>query len=327
MERTFRHLFTPQQSNNHRPRILHVEGIAILSFFVILSGSMVGFLSRTTGPMPAVLGFSSSITASQVVAQTNQERAQAGLPSLTANAQLNSAALAKGNHMCAEQYWAHISPTGTTPWVFMKNSGYKYSVAGENLARDFSDTGTMVSAWMASPTHKANITNGKYKEIGVAVIDCKLLGHDTALVVQMFGSQTVSAPVAQAPARVQATASPIPVAIPQDVLNPVPIDLPTEGQQVAGDESVPSLIANADPTLTLSTPVPVSSVSPIFSPLQVMKAILISVLCTLLFVLCVDMWIAHDQKIIRISGKNLAHIIFLSGILAIVIFIRAGVTL
>ncbi len=328
MERTLRHLFTPQATNNHRPRVLHVEGLAIFVAIVIGAQTLVAFFSKTTFSLPSILGFSSSITASQVVEQTNRQRTALGLSPLTMNTQLNAAALSKGNNMCGEQYWAHISPSGTTPWVFMRNAGYRYAVAGENLARDFSDTGSMVDAWMASPTHKANIVNGKYKEIGVAVIDCNLLGHDTALVVQMFGSQVVS-PVAAKP-QVEAPSLPEPKNEndSQDIFNvPSQTPAPQQEEQVAGENSIPNLIANADPSIILSTPVPTSSFSPIFTPLQVMKAIMISVLITILFVLCIDLWLAHERKIVRIAGKNLAHIVFLSGVLIVVILIRSGVTL
>src|SRR5258708_28336998 len=90
--------------------------------------------------------------------------------------------------MFANQFWAHVAPDGTSPWQFFKNAGYQYYSAGENLARDFSNTSDMMAAWMASPTHRANIVNGRFREIGVAVVDGRLLGSDTTLVVQLFGT-------------------------------------------------------------------------------------------------------------------------------------------
>ena len=90
--------------------------------------------------------------------------------------------------MFTDQYWAHTAPDGTEPWTFMHQMGYQYVVAGENLARDFGQTDEMVSAWLASPTHRANIMNPKYQEIGIAVIDGVLEGYETTLVVQMFGT-------------------------------------------------------------------------------------------------------------------------------------------
>ncbi len=334
MHRAARHFLFPQKSNNHRARILHVEGIAVLTVIVLVGQILTHSFSTYPGPLPAILGFSSSITTSQVVEQTNQQRASVGLSTLSSNAQLSAAAAAKGNHMCAEQYWAHISPSGVTPWVFMKNAGYKYSVAGENLARDFADTGSMVSAWMASPTHKANIVNPKYSEIGVAVIDCKLLGTDTALVVQMFGTQVVPAVAAaresaSLPRAGQVEAQTSQVA-PQEIEQAkpaLPVEAPIEEEQVAGEESVPKLLVDVDPSLTLSTPEPVSSLPHLFTPLQVSKAIMVSVLGILLVVLFVDMWFSHEKQTVRIAGRNLAHMLFLSGVLIVIIILKAGVTL
>src|SRR5574344_2159689 len=67
--------------------------------------------------------------------------------------------------MFADNYWAHNSPQGKTPWTFFDAVGYKYSTAGENLDKEFYNTDSLVSAWMNSPTHKANIVNSKCKEI------------------------------------------------------------------------------------------------------------------------------------------------------------------
>jgi hypothetical protein len=41
---------------------------------------------------------------------------------------------------------------------------------------------------MKSPTHKANILNGKFTEIGVATAEGTHKGHKTTYVVQMFGT-------------------------------------------------------------------------------------------------------------------------------------------
>ena len=91
--------------------------------------------------------------------------------------------------MLSENYWAHNSPEGTTPWVFIKNAGYTYIYAGENLARGFDSSQEVVSAWMASPEHRANLLSGNYKDVGFAVVSGKLTGEDTVLVVEELGSK------------------------------------------------------------------------------------------------------------------------------------------
>jgi hypothetical protein len=195
LRRTFAHLFHPRRSNNHRPKVLHPESIGIfacltlLFVFAVKPGVLV--LARQTGQ---VLGYATSINASEVVTRTNTERAKSGLPALVINEKLNQAAAAKAQHMFDNHYWSHIAPDGTEPWYFFRKANYSYRVAGENLARDFSTTDEMVSAWMASPTHKANLVNNKYSEIGVAVVNGQLLGSDTTLVVQLFGSPLSTLP-------------------------------------------------------------------------------------------------------------------------------------
>ncbi len=320
MFQTVRHLFLPQSSNNHRPHLLHLEWLFALVVFVTCIGVSTHALSSGTRVFPSILGFSSTITASQVVEQTNQQRAAQGVGELTTNPRLVQAAIAKGNNMCAEQYWAHISPKGTTPWVFIKNAGYSYSVAGENLARDFADTPSMVSAWMASPTHRANMVNGKYKEIGVAVVNCSLLGSDTALVVQMFGSQVASIPTVGAKAAVKTT----PRALARGTPSPA-VQSAEDSNRVRGEESTPVLLANADPTLVLTTPVPTfRSGMMLFTPLQVIKAVFGSVLVVLLVILGLDMWLAQKRQTIRSVGKNTAHMLFLGSIFLLLLLSRSG---
>ena len=66
--------------------------------------------------------------------------------------------------MIAKNYWAHNAPDGASPWSFFKNVGYRYLYAGENLARDFGDSASVVNAWMNSPTHRDNLLSGRYRK-------------------------------------------------------------------------------------------------------------------------------------------------------------------
>src|SRR3989344_3214614 len=186
------HLFHPRFSNNHRARLIHPEGYLVFFLFLLSFSTLSQVFNKISAG--AILGYSSTITTSQVVGKTNQERTALGLPTLTVSEQLSRAAKAKAEDMFAEQYWAHYSPSGKSPWEFMRGAGYTYSVAGENLARDFAETPDMMRAWMNSPTHRENIINPKYQEIGIAVVNGKLNGVETTLVVQMFGTTQVATP-------------------------------------------------------------------------------------------------------------------------------------
>ncbi len=143
---------------------------------------------------PRILG-TASFSSQQIIDLTNQKRTQNGLGPLTFNGLLAAAAEAKARDMIAFDYWAHNSPSGKTPWSFISAVGYRYVFAGENLARDFTDPGAVVDAWMNSPSHRENLLDKNFKEIGVAVESGKLTGRDGILVVQMFGAQVSQIPV------------------------------------------------------------------------------------------------------------------------------------
>ncbi|KKT98727.1 MAG: hypothetical protein UW99_C0020G0005 [Candidatus Collierbacteria bacterium GW2011_GWC2_45_15] len=185
MAHPFITLFAPHPHNNHKAKILRPRSIVILIGLFIMGRSIVDI---TIGLKPGVLGFASQIDPDKVIELTNAERLSAGVTILKENSELDQAALAKATDMFENNYWAHVSPTGTEPWYFVTQSGYEYKHAGENLARDFSNPKDVVTAWMASPTHRQNLLDNRYKDIGVAVIDGYINGVETTIVVQLFGS-------------------------------------------------------------------------------------------------------------------------------------------
>ena len=182
------HLFIPRESNNHRAKILHNSNLFLTVVFLFLSSF---FIQSFKEAFPSVLGISSDISVDSLVALTNKEREANGVGSLTINAQLSQAAAQKAEDMLKNDYWAHNSPSGTTPWVFIKNSGYNYVYAGENLAKGFSTSQEVVDAWMNSPSHRANMLSANYKDVGFAVVTGRLNGEDTVLVVEEFGNQGI----------------------------------------------------------------------------------------------------------------------------------------
>jgi len=189
MAHPFITLFTPHPHNNHKAKILQPRSIVILIGLFIMGRSIVDI---TIGLKPGILGYASQIDPGKVVELTNKERLNSGVSIVKINAELNQAALAKATDMFEHNYWAHISPTGTEPWYFVTKSGYNYQHAGENLARDFSNPKDIVAAWMASPTHRQNLLDDRYRDIGVAVMDGYINGVETTIVVQMFGSTKTS---------------------------------------------------------------------------------------------------------------------------------------
>lgn len=134
----------------------------------------------------------SSITPEKVVELVNGERSALGIEKLTLNSQLSEAARLKARDMIAQDYFAHVSPEGVTPWFWMEKAGYDYKYAGENLAMDFISAESQHNAWMESKTHRQNILNPNYREIGIAVESGVLGGRQTIIAVQMFGGKVIA---------------------------------------------------------------------------------------------------------------------------------------
>ncbi len=143
--------------------------------------------------------YASDVTAGALVRLANESRIQAGLGELKMNSQLKQAAEAKAKDMLKNDYFAHTSPKGVTPWHWLKQSGYQYSFAGENLAINYETAESQHKAWMKSPTHRANILNKNYQEVGIAVVEGKIDGKDALITVQVFASPKVAPAVSLAP--------------------------------------------------------------------------------------------------------------------------------
>ncbi len=193
MLKTLAHLFIPRSSNNFKAKSLHISSLSI--FMLIIMASQITF-SLISKSIPGVLGLASSITAEDLIDLTNQKRQENGLAELELNPLLVKAATQKATDMINKNYWSHTSPEGKTPWSFFKSVDYQYLYAGENLARDFLDSGSVIEAWMESPTHRDNILSSRYQEIGIVVINDTFQGQETTLVVQLFGTKTGDAVVA-----------------------------------------------------------------------------------------------------------------------------------
>lgn len=288
-----RHLFTPHHSNNFRPRVLHVDWFAVYAVFFLLIGLSNRIIPRIN---PDILGYATNITIDRLLSLTNQKRAEVGLPPLRYNAELSQAASGKAVDMFGNNYWAHNSPSGKTPWDFIIGAGYTYLYAGENLAKNFNDSDGVVQAWMESSSHKENLLRAQYDEIGFAVVNGTLEGEETTLVVQMFGKRQGS--VAAVPQAVAQVATPPPV--------------------VAAQGSPSAQVAGIQPALLQTVPKGGVQTKPLFDVLGVTRTISLTMLGMMVVMLVIDGIYVWRRRIVRISGRSLAHIFFLIAITGIV---------
>lgn len=119
-------------------------------------------------PTPATTASGSAVYADQVVGLVNQARAQVGLPALSKDNRLAAMALDKAKDMDTNQYFDHISPTYGSPFDMMKAYGITFKWAGENIAKGQRSPQEVMTAWMNSPGHRANILQMNFTKIGVS---------------------------------------------------------------------------------------------------------------------------------------------------------------
>lgn len=222
---------------------------------------------------PDILGYATNVNIEKVLDLVNQQRFQNNLQPLNLSPELSQAATKKAEDMFKLNYWSHVSPKGVTPWSFITSSGYDYIYAGENLAKSFDTSEAIVDAWMNSPTHRANILKKEYADLGIAVMNGKLNGEETTLVVQEFGSRNI------------ADSSKVRTLVSQNLPS-------TLGQS--------ELVSNKTRVPSISLP-----------KLAISKTISLVLAEFLLIVLFIDSLFIWKYKTMRISSHSIAHIIFI----------------
>ncbi len=198
-----------------------------------------------------VLAYGTDLSTSGLLQSTNEKRAQNGAGSLRINSSLNAAAQSKANDMIARNYWAHVTPDGQQPWVFMDSAGYKYQKAGENLAYGFATSSDTITGWMNSQTHKDNMLDTAFSEVGFGFAngaDFNNNGKETVVVAmygrpQVLGTSNVSTqPTATTP--VQSATKVSADTKPADTSQPTPTQLAptpvtTDSKDIIEPKSVP----------------------------------------------------------------------------------------
>lgn len=287
-----RHWFLPHHQTHAKAKLISWEGILIyILLFMMLqvSFSLTGYFK------PGVLGTTSNIEYKKVIELTNIEREKVGLSPVIENEALNKAAQAKAANMFEENYWAHFAPSGKSPWDFILGAGYKFTFAGENLAKNFSEDTDVVEAWMASPSHRENLLNPKYRDIGIAVVEGVLNGQKTTLVVQEFGNTSALA-----------------AATPQ---------VSVSGQEIELSKS------EYNKRILLSSGEESKEILPsksLIDPYQVSKNLGLVVIFFISFLLVLDLIVLRRRGVLRISSHHGAHFALLSLAAAALMNINPG---
>lgn len=282
MKNFLSHLFMPRESNNHRAKILHHTNLFLTIVFLLLASFLI---QRIKVSFPSVLGIRADISSEELLFLTNKERQNAGMRPLILNNKLSEAASKKAQDMFEYNYWAHNSPVGKTPWIFIKSSGYKYVYAGENLARGFTSADGVIKAWMASPDHKNNMLSANYEDVGFAVALGKINGEETVLVVEEFGNLNM----------------------------PLAKDIKVQEVATAKDASV------------IQKNVQAVRKQPIVNTLSLSSNVYYVFILVFITALFLDMIIIEKKKVMRFVGHNVDHILYLLLVLILIGIWNRGV--
>jgi uncharacterized protein YkwD len=99
----------------------------------------------------------------------NSERQRKDLPSLRANATLCEVARAHAMNMAKQRKLEHKLDNKTPP-ERVKDSGYKYALLSENIARGDVSLMEILQAWMKSKVHRENILEAEFTETGIGAV-------------------------------------------------------------------------------------------------------------------------------------------------------------
>ena len=149
----------------------------IITFAISIAGCLpTGVITGTGGAAGNISNPSSNSGANsastfeiEVLNLTNVERTKQGLNPVTWNDKLASAIENHCKDMIANNYFEHVSPSGSTPGDRATAAGYRWLRVGENIAKGQTTPQEVVNAWMNSPHHRDNILNPDFTELGVAL--------------------------------------------------------------------------------------------------------------------------------------------------------------
>ncbi|MDX6605831.1 MAG: hypothetical protein QOD14_371 [Solirubrobacterales bacterium] len=150
--------------------------IAVVAAWTVVATSSAS--AADCGPVDTqVTGLSEAQMESSIGCLINEQRTSFGLQPVNPNADLRQAALSHSDEMISQSYFEHTSPAGLTFVNRIQSTGYMHSVrnwvVGENLVWGTGPRSTpqaLVTAWMNSPPHRANLLRPSFREIGIAAV-------------------------------------------------------------------------------------------------------------------------------------------------------------
>ena len=111
-------------------------------------------------------GAGASASASSII---NGYRAAQGLPTLTADSQLEQAALQQAGYMAGAGRMEHDTGWGKDFASRVRDNGIS-GAAAENIAEGRMGLTRLFDMWMKSPPHRRNMLDGRFTRFGLAYV-------------------------------------------------------------------------------------------------------------------------------------------------------------
>lgn len=158
-----------------------------------------------------------------VICLTNRERVARGMPALAEESHLTAAAQGHSEDMAENNYFDHTDLNGGKPWDRAAAAGYGSGWIGENIAAGYGSPFAVMTGWMKSSGHCANILISRYVDIGIGVARKSGSKYGTYWTMVLGGNNPAApkvtvtcpyselyaapVPVAEAPAAIEKTAT------------------------------------------------------------------------------------------------------------------------
>ena len=228
MLRHLHNFFIPHTGNDHRPHALRPR--ALKWYVALLVGIKVIAVTLLFSAYPDFARLSGDLAA-EVARMVNASREKASASPLILDPALTRAAELKAQDMLARAYFEHVSPDGTMPWEWINKNEYQFQAMGENLAMDFTTGESAHLALMQSDTHRTNILEKRYQNIGIGVASGNFAGRETNILVEFFAAPSTARAAAAASAVPPVSAKPalpVPAEAPSSAVASAPVPPPVE---------------------------------------------------------------------------------------------------
>ena len=116
--------------------------------------------------MPELIARANRSYNNQLLFLINSERRKVGAPALRINSNLTQAALGQSQDMATHNFFSHTGSNGSQLSVRVSATGYNWSTVAENIAAGQSTPSQVFQSWLNSPSHKQNMLNPTYRDVG-----------------------------------------------------------------------------------------------------------------------------------------------------------------